>query len=66
VPVPAAALMKTASNQTVVWVKAGAEMFTPRIVTVEPLDGANVTITSGLTGGERIVVQAAALLNQVR
>jgi cobalt-zinc-cadmium efflux system membrane fusion protein len=66
VPVPAASLMKTASNQTVVWVKSAPEMFAPHVVTIEPLDGANVIATSGLKGGERVVTQAAALLNQVR
>ena len=66
VPVPAAALMKNGANQSVVWVKTGPESFTPRVVAFEPLDGANVLVTSGLEGGERIAVQAAALLNQVR
>lgn len=66
VPVPAAALMKNAANQSVVWVKTAPEAFVPRVVAYEPLDGANVLVTSGLDGGERIVTQAAALLNQVR
>lgn len=66
VPVPAAAVMKNTANQSVVWVKTGAESFSPRVVGFEPLDGANVLVTSGLEGGERIVTQAAALLNQVR
>lgn len=66
VAVPAAALMKNAANQTVVWVKTAPEAFVPRVVAFEPLDGASVLVTSGLDGGERIVTQAAALLNQVR
>jgi hypothetical protein len=66
VPVPSAALMKNPANQTVVWVKTAPESFSPRVVNTEPLDGANVLVTSGLVGGERIVTQAAALLNQVR
>lgn len=66
VPVAAAALMKNPANQTIVWVKNGPESFAPRVVTFEPLDGASVLVTSGLEGGERIVTQAAALLNQVR
>jgi hypothetical protein len=64
--VSAAALMKNAANQSVVWVKTAPEAFVPRVVAYEPLDGANVLVTSGLDGGERIVTQAAALLNQVR
>lgn len=66
VPVPSAALMKNPANQSVVWVKTAPESFAPRVVTFEPLDGTNVLVTSGLAGGERVVVQAAALLNQVR
>lgn len=66
VPVSSAAVMKNPANQSVVWVKTGPESFTPRVVVFEPLDGANVLVTSGLEGGERIAVQAAALLNQVR
>lgn len=66
VPVPSAALMKNPANQTVVWVKTAPESFAPRVVSFEPLDGANVLVTAGLAGGERIVTQAAALLNQVR
>jgi membrane fusion protein, heavy metal efflux system len=66
VPVPSAALMKNTANQSVVWTKTGPESFMPRVVGFEPLDGASVLVTSGLDGGERIVTQAAALLNQVR
>ncbi|WP_300449140.1 HlyD family efflux transporter periplasmic adaptor subunit [Accumulibacter sp.] len=64
--VPAASLMKNPSNQTVVWVKTAPERFEPRTVTAEPLDGANVAVTSGLKAGERVVTRAASLVNQVR
>ncbi len=64
--VPAASLMKNPANQTIVWVKAAPEHFVPRTVTVEPLDGANVAVTSGLKAGDRVVTQAATLINQVR
>lgn len=64
--VPAAALVKNPANQTIVWVKTAPERFEPRTVTVEPLDGANVAATSGLRAGDRVVVRAATLLNQVR
>ena len=66
VPVPLASVMKNPANQNVIWVKTGPESFSPRVVVFEPLDGANVLVTSGLDGGERIAVEAAALLNQVR
>ena len=64
--VPAAALVKNPANQTIVWVKAVPERFEPRTVTVEPLDGANVAVTAGLKAGDRVVVRAATLVNQVR
>lgn len=65
-PVPAAALVKNPANQDVVWVKTGAERFVPRPVRFVPLDGARVTLTDGVAAGERVVVQGATLLNQVR
>lgn len=64
--VPAAALMKNPANQTIVWVKTAPERFEPRTVTVAPLDGASVAITSGLKAGDRIATQAATLINQLR
>ncbi|HWU84506.1 MAG TPA: efflux RND transporter periplasmic adaptor subunit, partial [Rhodocyclaceae bacterium] len=64
--VPAVALMKNPVNQSVVWVKTAPERFEPHVVEFAPLDGSHVLVTSGLAGGERVVVQAAALLNQVR
>jgi hypothetical protein len=64
--VPAAALMKNPSNQTIVWVKTAPETFEPRVVTTAPLDGVNVAVTSGLKAGDRVVAQGATLVNQVR
>jgi hypothetical protein len=66
VPVPSASLMKNPANQTIVWVKTAPEHFEPRVVTVEPLDGATVAITSGLSAGDRIATHGATLINQVR
>lgn len=64
--VPATSLLKTATNQPMVWVKTSAERFEPRMVMSQALDGAHVLITSGLRDGERVVVQAANLLQQIR
>ena len=66
IPVPAAALVKNPANQEIVWVHSSAERFVPRTVRQHPLDGATVTITDGLAAGDRVVVQGAALVNQVR
>lgn len=66
VAIPAASLMKSAANQTIVWVKKAPEMFEPRVVTFEPLDGVQVAVTAGLKAGERVATQGATLINQVR
>ncbi|MDA8456091.1 HlyD family efflux transporter periplasmic adaptor subunit [Acidovorax sp. GBBC 3334] len=64
--VPSASVLRNAANQSIVWVKTGPENFAPRPVTVEPLDGSSVAVTSGLAAGDRVVTQAATLLNQIR
>ncbi len=66
IAVPVASLMKNPANQTIVWVKTAPERFEPRTVTVEPLDGVMVAITSGLKAGDRVATQGATLVNQVR
>ena len=35
-------------------------------MTYEPLDGASVTVTSGIKAGERVATQGASFINQVR
>lgn len=66
VAVPADALARNASNQSIVWVKTAPEQYSPRVVKYQPLDGVRVMVTAGLQGDERVVVQATTLLNQVR
>ncbi|MBN8489922.1 MAG: HlyD family efflux transporter periplasmic adaptor subunit [Burkholderiales bacterium] len=66
IAVPVASLMKNPANQTIVWVKTAPERFEPRTVTVEPLDGVSVAVTSGLKAGDRVATQGATLINQVR
>lgn len=66
VALPATALSRSPSNETIVWVHAGAESFAPRVVTARPLDGARVAIEAGLKDGERIVVEGAQFVGQVR
>lgn len=65
-PLPAAAVVKNASNQDMVWVHTGAETFVARTVRATALDGATVAVVDGLKAGERVVVQGASLVNQVR
>ena len=66
VAAPAEALARNPSNQTVVWVKTAPEQYAPRVVQHQPLDGERVMITAGLQDGERVVVQATNLINQIR
>ena len=65
-PVPAVALARNPSNQTIVWVKVRTERFEPRVVITEPLDGTRVAVVSGLAPGDRVVTRGATLVNQVR
>lgn len=66
IAVASSALVKNAANQTAVWVKVAPETFEPRVITFVPLDGQRVLVSSGLKPFDRVVVQAASLINQVR
>jgi membrane fusion protein, heavy metal efflux system len=66
IAVPVASQLKNPANQTIVWVKTGAERFEPRTVTTEPLDGVNVAVMTGLQAGDKVATQGATLINQVR
>lgn len=65
VAVPRAAVTRGPMGETRVWLKQSAEHYTPQRVTIAPLDGSQVAVVQGLQGGERIVVQGAALLDQI-
>ena len=65
VALPAEALQRNTANEPVVWLHERAEIFRPQVVQVQPLDGRKVLV-KGLTGGERVVTQGAALLQQIR
>lgn len=64
--IPADALVRDPSNQSVVWVKQAPEQFISRRVRYQPLDGARLMVTDGLEEGDRVVIRAANLLNQIR
>lgn len=65
-PLPATALTRNTANQIVVWVKRAPERFEARPIRSEPLDGVRVLVTGGLKAGERVVVQGASLIAQIR
>jgi hypothetical protein len=64
--VPRSALTKVGAGETAVWVHAEAERFIARKVRVQALDAANMAITEGLHEGDRVVIEGAGLLSQVR
>jgi hypothetical protein len=63
---PAQAVVRSAANEPVVWIKSGAERFIPQPVQVKPLDANTVVITQGLGADNRVVVQGAPLIAQIR
>ena len=64
--VPTGAVVKNPSNQDIVWVHTGPEVFEARTIRAVALDGANVSVVDGLKAGDRVVTQGAPLVNQVR
>ncbi len=60
------ALTKIGSGETAVWVHTEAERFVARRVRHQSLDANNVAIAEGLREGDRVVVEGAGLLSQVR
>lgn len=63
---PAEAVMKSANGESVVWIKSGAERFIAQPVQIRPLDAKTVLVVQGLAADNRVVVQGAALINQIR
>ncbi len=63
---PASAVVRSPSNEPVVWIKTGAERFMPQPVQVQPLDAVTVLVTQGLAADNRVLVQGAALVAQIR
>lgn len=63
---PAEAVVRNAANEPVVWIKSGAERFIPQPVRATPLDAKTVLVTQGLAADNRVVVQGAPLIAQIR
>jgi multidrug efflux pump subunit AcrA (membrane-fusion protein) len=66
IAVPVSALVRNSSNEMIVWVHERAERFVPQRVKTAPLDAQRVLVLNGLEGKERVVVQGAQSLVQVR
>lgn len=63
---PAESVARNPANEPVVWIKSGAERFVPQPVRLRPLDARTVVVTDGLSPDNRVVVQGAALIAQIR
>jgi membrane fusion protein, heavy metal efflux system len=63
---PAEAVVRNPSNEPIVWIKSGAERFIPQPVQFRPLDAGTVVVTQGLGADNRVVVQGAPLIAQIR
>ncbi|MFC7692754.1 efflux RND transporter periplasmic adaptor subunit [Paeniroseomonas aquatica] len=63
---PRAAVVRAPNGEQVVWRHLKPEIFAAAPVRIEPLDAARVLVAAGLAAGERVVVQGAGLVNQVR
>lgn len=66
VVLPAQAVVRSPANEPVVWIKTSAERFRPQPVQAQALDAQTVLVTQGLEAGQRVVVQGAPLIAQIR
>jgi hypothetical protein len=66
ITLPAEALARNPANETVVWIKSGAQRFIALPVETKPLDARTVVVTKGLTPDNRVVVSGTSLINQIR
>ena len=63
---PAQAVVRNSTNEPVVWIKSGAERYIPQPVHYRALDATTVIVTQGLGADNRVVVQGAPLIAQIR
>lgn len=66
IALPAAALARNPANETVVWIKSGAQRFIALPVEATALDAGTVVVTRGLAPDNRVVVIGTSLINQIR
>jgi cobalt-zinc-cadmium efflux system membrane fusion protein len=66
IAIPRGSLLRSPNGLDMVYVHTRAERFEPRPVRIEPLDSERVLAIAGLEAGQRVVVQGAELLHNVR
>lgn len=63
---PAEAVVRNSVNEAVVWIKSGAERYIPQPVRFRRLNAGQVVVLQGLNPDNRVVIQGASLLAQIR
>ncbi len=63
---PAQSVTRNAANESVVWIKSGTERFIPQPVRFQALGATTIVVTQGLSANNRVVVQGAPLIAQIR
>jgi hypothetical protein len=63
---PRAAIAQAPNGQMVVFSQKEPEIFEPKAIRFEPFDAGSVFVQAGVARGDKIVVQGAQLVNQVR
>lgn len=66
VVLPKESVVRNAANEPIVWIKSGAERYLPQPVQAHALDARSVVVVQGLGEDNRVVVQGAALISQIR
>lgn len=66
IALPAEALVRNSTNESIVWIKSGPERFIAQPVEFKPLTARTVVVTKGLASENRVVVSGSALINQIR
>jgi RND family efflux transporter MFP subunit len=63
---PRSAVAQAPNGQNVVFIHKEPEVFEPRAIRFQPFDTDTIMVSAGLEAGEKVVVQNAPLVNQVR
>lgn len=66
IALPSEAVVRGPNNETIVWIKSGTQRFIAQPVQARALDARRVVVVQGLSPENRVVVQGAAWINQVR
>jgi cobalt-zinc-cadmium efflux system membrane fusion protein len=64
--VPKDAVVRSANGEAILWRHEQAELFQPLPVRTVPFDATRVIVAAGAEKGDRVVVRASDLVNQVR